>query len=313
MADYLAFSDLYTEIERFLKEFKQSNLNAVKAAINQVYFEMLASDPLYPYFWLTHFDDTLAAVGPSDISGITQADPGVITCDAAHGLGSSDIVSIYNVEGMTEINNRTYKVNSAPATTTLKLDSLEGGDAIDTSGFTAYSDGGIVVHRGRTLGTSLDSKTVQRIIGKPKWHDEYPMDPISQIELEQRSKEWWSDSTSRPSRFYHQKSFTAAGVETNHLLWFPGSDDDYDLRFWFEERPAKLAADANVPIMPPQFHYGIVAGTVMRLAEYAVQVDNQVIWPGIYRQNIKDMKAFNRKWWDQFDPNKGINRKPYML
>lgn len=73
------------------------------------------------------------------ITGITQANPGEVTTSAAHNLTTGDRVFIYGVRGMTEVNNLndgfyTIIVTSA---TTFTI-------GIDTSGFSAYTSGGIV-------------------------------------------------------------------------------------------------------------------------------------------------------------------------
>lgn len=70
------------------------------------------------------------------ISGITQANPGVVTC-TPHGFLAGDLVVIQAVAGMTEVNDRLFTVASPTATTF----ALSG---VDTSLYTAYSSGGNV-------------------------------------------------------------------------------------------------------------------------------------------------------------------------
>ena len=73
------------------------------------------------------------------ITGVTQANPGVVT-SAAHGYSDGDAVRIESIVGMTELNNANYYVaNSTTNTFTLQD---EAGVDIDTTGFTAYSSGG---------------------------------------------------------------------------------------------------------------------------------------------------------------------------
>jgi hypothetical protein len=312
MADYLTFQNLYDAITNAIKDYGDSKLDTVKHAINMTYFEMLSADDVYPMFWLLDFDDTLNALAEITISSITVADPGVITASAVHGLATSDIVSVYGIVGtMSALNNRTYLVNSVPLTTTLSLIDLDSLDAIATTGL-ARTSGGTIVHRGKVLGVT--GKNVQRIHDVIFHGESEHLTEITAKELEAETK-WWDSSTSRPMRYFHRKRYSAAGTESNQLLWFPGSDDAYDLRYWFEGRPSVLSAVGDVPLMPPQFHYGISAGAIARLAEFNVQVENQVIWPAIYKKTLSDMIAFNRRWWKDNDPTRDPGRqgKPYML
>jgi len=308
MADFLTLANLVDECERALKQYGGAKDALVKNMINMVYLnELLVCDDLYPFYWLKDFDDTLASKAPLVITGITGADPGVITTDAVHNREIGDIESIYDIVGMTELNNRMFKVNSVPSTTTLSLIDIDSIDAIDTSGYTAYTSGGVINHRGISLATS--GKDVQRVLDCA-WHGEKNMSPISARELEETTL-FWDSSTARPTNYYHRKKYTTAGVESNHLLWFNGADAAYDLRYWFVLRPPKLVADADVPLLPPQFHYAIVAGVLTRLAEQAVQVENQVIWPGIYMSQIEQLKQFNRKWYQENELKN--HKEPFML
>jgi len=294
MADFLTLANMVDECERALKQYGGAKDALVKHMINMVYLnEILVADNLYPFYWLIDFDDTLASKAPSIITGITGADPGVITTSAAHTLAAGDIISIYEIVGMTELNNRMFRVNTAPTATTLTLIDIDEVDAIDTSGYTAYVSDGIINHRGIPLSTT--GKDVQRIL-RCKWHGENEMELATSEEVEENIT-WWDNTTELPTYYYHRKKYSTAGVESNHLLWFKCADDVYDLRYWFELRPSKLEADADVPLLPPQFHYAIVAGVLTRLAEQAVQVENQVIWPNIYMAQLEQLKQFNRKWY----------------
>jgi hypothetical protein len=73
------------------------------------------------------------------ITGITQANPGVVT-SASHGFSNGDEVYVSGVVGMTELNGRNYLVANA-TTNTFTLQDLFGND-IDTTGFTAYASAG---------------------------------------------------------------------------------------------------------------------------------------------------------------------------
>lgn len=76
-----------------------------------------------------------------NITNISQSDPGVVT-SASHGYSNGDWVFIESVDGMAEVNGRTFIVANQ-ATNTFELTDLNGED-VDTSGFAAYTANGIV-------------------------------------------------------------------------------------------------------------------------------------------------------------------------
>lgn len=75
------------------------------------------------------------------ITGITQANPGVVTSNG-HGFANGDRVFVSGVVGMTQVNNNYYIVAGAAANT-FQLHDLNGNN-VDTTAFTAYSSGGTV-------------------------------------------------------------------------------------------------------------------------------------------------------------------------
>lgn len=101
-----------------------------------------------------------------DISGITQADPGVVTVTSTAGISNGDEILIRNVTGMTEVNNELYVVAGLTGTTVNLTDS--DGNTIDTSGFTAYAGSGEVylVPRDRVMGlwNYVDSSGVRQLM-----------------------------------------------------------------------------------------------------------------------------------------------------
>jgi hypothetical protein len=76
---------------------------------------------------------------PKDITGATQAKPVVVTCPS-HGFSNGDIVIIRNINGMTELNKRKFKIANI-TTDTFELQDLSGND-IDGSPYNAYESGG---------------------------------------------------------------------------------------------------------------------------------------------------------------------------
>lgn len=90
-----------------------------------------------------------ARAAAKTISGITQADPGVLT-STTHGYTTGDIILLV-VEGMVELNERLFQITTIDADT-FKLDDLDGSTFIDTSGFDAFTSGSAYKV---TLGTSI--------------------------------------------------------------------------------------------------------------------------------------------------------------
>ena len=78
--------------------------------------------------------------GDKTITGITQANPAVVTA-TSHGYSNGDEVLISGVVGMTEVNNKRFLVANK-TTNTFELQNKDSVD-VDSTGFTAYSSGGV--------------------------------------------------------------------------------------------------------------------------------------------------------------------------
>ena len=74
------------------------------------------------------------------ISAITKANPAVVTSNG-HGFINGDFVNISGVVGMTEVNNKTFKV-ADKTTNTFELQNVDGVD-INSSAFTTYGSAGV--------------------------------------------------------------------------------------------------------------------------------------------------------------------------
>lgn len=306
MANYLTFVDLYNAVEQALKITQGSKRNYVKSVINSVYQnEICGCDDLFPLFWLRKLADDVDSKAPATISGITGADPGVVTTAAAHGFVSGDVVMIHSVAGMTEVNNRLFKAGTVGSTTTFNLSDLDGSD-VDTSGYTAYVSGGSVSHFGCSLSGSVDSVIMAG------WHGYEPMEEVDHVGLSDGTQ-WFDSSTQRPTKYTVQRTYDGSTGATNLLMWFPGADAAYDLRYWYVERPPRLSADADVPKLPWRFHDTIIAGAITRLAESSAQVENAVIWPSLYKMQLGAIRSYNREYWAKYEQRKKENTKPFLL
>ena len=74
-----------------------------------------------------------------NISAITKANPAVVTI-SSHPYDNGDEIYIQSVVGMTEVNNKVYKV-AGKTTNTFQLTDTTGAN-IDSTGYTTYSSGG---------------------------------------------------------------------------------------------------------------------------------------------------------------------------
>ena len=78
------------------------------------------------------------------ITGVTQANPGVVTYSGADNYANGDEVILDGIVGMTELNGRRFIVaNVDTGANTFELTD-QGGSNVDTSGYTAYSSDGTV-------------------------------------------------------------------------------------------------------------------------------------------------------------------------
>lgn len=105
------------------------------------------------------------------ITGITNADPGVVTA-VAHGFSDGDQVRIVDVVGMTDVNNKVFTVH-APADDSFSLrDKLDSTDW-RTSAYTAYASGGTVQQVDNVFGGlgHLEGETVS-VLGDGSVHED---------------------------------------------------------------------------------------------------------------------------------------------
>lgn len=292
MANYLTFEDIYQTVMKAIADAQYARTDEVKSVVNMVYNEVLHADELYPPYWMMEMDDSKKSKARATITAITKASPPVVTA-AAHGFEDGDLVTIYGVAGMTELNNRTFMVDDKN-TNTFELQDLTGTDIVG-AGYTTYTSGGYVHHRGLSIADC------EKVLFA-NWHGyNKGMTPIGPEQLEAEAS-WWDVSRSRPLKFMHKQLYLNAGTQLDYLLWFQCADAAYQLRYWYLKQPARLSATTDVPMLPPQFHDAIVAGAITRLGENKVQVEAGVIWPSIYNALIETMKTFNRKWWEENKP-----------
>ena len=84
-----------------------------------------------------------------NITGITQANPGVITTVGNHGFGIGDSIYV-NGGTMTQLAGF-YLVNSTPAGNTLSVKAYDTGVPVNTTSYTAWASGGFVQFGDKSL------------------------------------------------------------------------------------------------------------------------------------------------------------------
>ena len=93
--------------------------------------------------------ESITSLGAATITGVTTANPAVVTCSGGHNFTEGQQITIASVSGMTDINtNHTVK---NPTATTLELHQVatstnSAPSAVDTTNSTAWSSGGTISH-----------------------------------------------------------------------------------------------------------------------------------------------------------------------
>jgi hypothetical protein len=106
-----------------------------------------------PYFvayaiWRALFDVSTLVGSTILASGVTQANPGVVTTDLNHGFATGQVINIAGALGMTAINNVPLTI-AVLTETTFSI-------GIDTSGYPAYTGGGVVTPNFRNIVTNIN-------------------------------------------------------------------------------------------------------------------------------------------------------------
>lgn len=127
-----------------------ADASAEDRAVNLFYYQTRDEVlELYPYTHAVEHRPLVLTVGYYEynqeytytaptISGITQADPAVVTA-TAHGFADGDYIKIYDVSGMTEVNRTDPYHISNKAANTFEL------TGINSTNWTAYTSGGSAV------------------------------------------------------------------------------------------------------------------------------------------------------------------------
>lgn len=151
------------------------------------------------------------------ITGVTQANPGVVT-SVAHGFVTGDYVIIEEIVGMTQLNSRVYEVVRINADT-FSLKTL-AGTAVDTTAYTAWSSAGFASRQGLlpANGTFYESRLWSSGIS-----DAPGKFVGSRLPSSSTGAPRYDDYTSGTDDD-HAVAYTLADDEVNDVLWLIGTD-----------------------------------------------------------------------------------------
>lgn len=95
------------------------------------------------------------------LTGVSQANPGVFTTSAAHGLAVNDVINITGIPigSMTPVASMFY-VASVPSSTTFTVKVM--GVPLDTTSFPAYTTGGVISRPTFARNINITGNTVRR-------------------------------------------------------------------------------------------------------------------------------------------------------
>jgi hypothetical protein len=166
---------------------------------------------------------TLTTSADKTVSGVTKANPGVVTTSTDHGYTEGDFVTFTNIGGMTQLNGNVYKVGTVGSTTTFNLQD-SGGTNLNTGSYGTFSAGG--------------SDTVNKLTD-PVLNTTTDYYPSSVTFFEQRLV--FAGSNNNPQSVWFSKSadytnFTTGVNDTDAMVYTIASNKVNAIRFMSAQR-----------------------------------------------------------------------------
>ena len=166
---------------------------------------------------------TLTTSADKTVSGVTKANPGVVTTSADHGYTEGDFVTFTNIGGMTQLNGNVYKVGTVGSSTTFNLQD-SGGTNLNTGSYGTFSAGG--------------SDTVNKLTD-PVLNTTTDYYPSSVTFFEQRLV--FAGSNNNPQSVWFSKSaaytnFTTGANDTDAMVYTIASNKVNAIRFMSAQR-----------------------------------------------------------------------------
>ena len=166
---------------------------------------------------------TLTTSADKTVSGVTKANPGVVTTSTDHGYTEGDFVTFTNIGGMTQLNGNVYKVGTVGSSTTFNLQD-SGGTNLNTGSYGTFSAGG--------------SDTVNKLTD-PVLNTTTDYYPSSVTFFEQRLV--FAGSNNNPQSVWFSKSaaytnFTTGVNDTDAMVYTIASNKVNAIRFMSAQR-----------------------------------------------------------------------------
>ena len=151
--------------------------------------------------------DNLRRYVAKTITGVTQANPAVVTA-TAHTFANGDTVTITGVVGMTQLNNNSYTVANATANT-FEL------NATNSTGFTAYASGGAVTLNDATAYGFINADYKAKDITLTASSD-VKLKPIGKLDIGTTPGHWNATTQARLQKSQSYFAFTGADNTKRH-------------------------------------------------------------------------------------------------
>lgn len=113
------------------------------------------------------------------ITGISKANPCVVTVADTTGLADGEVMRIENAGGMTQVNNTDFSIDVLSGTT-IRLNSYGTTTAIDSTAYTTYTSGGTITRHISQFHVRIESmfidandvSAITRMIYGPSWNED---------------------------------------------------------------------------------------------------------------------------------------------
>lgn len=186
---------------------------------------------------------------PVNISGITQANPGVVTTSAPHGLTNGQTTLLDGIGGMTQLNGR-YVIVTYISDTSFSI-------AVNTTGFGAYTGGGTSTQTWNNHGLEANNPGIRAKIAAAITGNQWATG-IGQVSQ--------NDAKGRDSLLHLIKGIgnTASGYQSGAHSWIADYNSFY----------GRMAGRDGVLVTRASF-FGNEAGATIQEGDYAIAIGNQ--------------------------------------